>query len=359
VRLKTPTLLLHRWISLVALAFWFVQAVTGAFLIFHWEIDDALLDGRDAPLSLPAIEERIGQLTAEGSGNSIGSMWTSAGSDGRFDLYMDTADGSSVVRVNGAGEILRSRPDGERFAHGGWIDSIKSIHHQLMSGAVGSWVVGISGILLFTNILLGLVLAWPIRGQWRRALKLPAASAGPVARSYGWHRSLGMLAGIPALFTVAAGVLLVFSDQTETIITPEPMVEPILQSTGPITVGLAEAATVAMKAYPAASLSAVYLADSENPIYQIRLRQPGEDRRAYGKTAVWVSAIDGQLLQDYDALNAPGRRRFVDGLFPFHTGEFGGKFGRFATLLIGLWMALMVVLGLQLYLRRRKMGKRR
>jgi len=45
-----------------------LQALTGLFLVFHWEIDNALLKDQGAPLSLTALQSRVEQLAPEASG---------------------------------------------------------------------------------------------------------------------------------------------------------------------------------------------------------------------------------------------------------------------------------------------------
>ena len=339
------------------MAFWLIQSMTGALIVFHWEIDDALLAGRSKPLNLSAIEKQIAVLAPEGSGRSVESVWESGSGGSRFDLYLNSEQGSSVVRINGAGEVLRSRADGEIWLDGGWIDTLVGFHHNLLGGEVGSWIVGLSGILLFTNILLGLCVAWPTRGRWRQALKPPAAKARPLAKTYGWHRSMGLFVAVPALATVGVGIMLVFEDQTASIIDP-PLVEVAAQSwLQPVGVGFATAADEALAAFPGSRLSAVSMPSLDNASYRVRLLQPGENRRIYGTTTVFVNANDGRVIKTFDALDDGPARSFVDGLFPFHTGETGGLPGRVAILALGLWLITMIVLGAQLWWRRRRRRK--
>src|SRR3546814_1895563 len=74
--------------------------------------------------------------------------------------------------------------------------------HPDLLGAWGSWIVSISGLLLCSNLLLGLIAAWPRRGTWRTAL-LPIRKGPAAARLYSWHRAVGLWAVLPA-FAIAA-----------------------------------------------------------------------------------------------------------------------------------------------------------
>lgn len=70
--LRAVVIKTHRWLSLAAAAFWLLQAATGIFIVFHWEIDDAITAGVHQSTDLKAIERRVAGLKPE-------SIWTTAG----------------------------------------------------------------------------------------------------------------------------------------------------------------------------------------------------------------------------------------------------------------------------------------
>jgi uncharacterized iron-regulated membrane protein len=351
---------LHRWVSLSCLAFWAMQVLTGVLIVFHWEIDDALLGGGNAPFDPYAIERRMDILAPSESGVSVGSLWESGGTTGRYDLFLDRPEGSSVVRIDGAGKILRERADGEMFANGGWIDTLVGLHHNLLSGDTGSWIVGASGILLLSNLAMGAVAGWPRGGRWRKALWPGLAKRGSAAHAYAWHRAIGLWGVLPALFLVCAGTMLVFADAVNGLVRPDPIgpSSPVSAEVSGATsltgskVGFASAVRAARDRYPEGKVSGVSMPSDDSPFYKVRLLQPGESRRIYGTTTVFVSATDGSVLGSSDALRDGAGRSFVDGLFPFHTGEMGGLAGRIAVLAAGFWLLTMFVLGVVLWRRR-------
>lgn len=350
--LKATLIRWHRRAGLAAAAFWLVQALTGVLIVFHWEARDAFIPGAHQPTNLAAIERTVERLVPEGSAAQLDSIWTSAGAADRYDVSIagDTPEGDRSVRIDGAGRIL---VDGDFRGPAAWTTPLVLIHHNLLAGDAGSWIVGISGVLLVTNILSGLYIAWPRRGQWTRALR-PQRTGPAAARRYGWHRALGLIVGIPALASVTAGVLLTFAGGVESIVQPAPIAAPADAPAGTANVGLAAAAGTALAAYPGSTLAAVYPPDGERPVWQIRVTQPDEARRAYGATRVFVSAVDGSIVARFDALDSPPGRAFVDGLFPFHTGEMGGLAGRIAVAAIGVWLITMIVLGVLLWSARRR-----
>lgn len=352
MRIKPQIIRMHRWLGIGAAIFWLCQAITGLVLVFHWEIDDALLSGLHAAPDWAAIEAAADTLAPAGSENSISSIWTSASGSDRFDVFLDRPQGSATVRINGSGAILREQADGDRIANGGWISTLVNFHHNFLAGDLGGWIVGLSGILLLSNLGMGLVQAWPRRGSWRRAL-LPRRKGPKAAHHYSWHRAIGFWGAIPALFSIGAGTLLAFENGTAELVGAPAIEAPVAESAGREPIGMATATQIALAAFPGSQVSGIGFPSDEEAIYEIRLLQADEPRRAYGKTRVYVNASNGQILKRYDATIAPVNRRFMDSLFAFHTGGFGGFLGRVAVFAIGIWLIMMIMLGLLLWLARR------
>jgi uncharacterized iron-regulated membrane protein len=339
----------HRWVSLVALSFWVVQALTGMFCVFHWEIEDAFVPGEHRPTDFRAMERNLGRIAPR---SDVGSIWTSAGAPDRYDVYLSDRS----VRIDGQGNPLRVREDGERWSNGGWASTLVVLHQSLLSGAWGRYIVGTSGLLLFSNLLLGIAAAWPRRGQWGRAVR-PSSAGGRVAVVYSWHRALGLWLALPALFLVAAGVLLAFESITPRVLNVAEETAPPQPAASSLNVGLARAAEIALARYPGSVISGIGFPTLDKPLWKFTIRQPEEMRRAYGKTQLFVSAVDGRIVADFDALKGPPNRRFVNSLFAFHTGEMGGMPGRILVLTIGAWLLTMIVLGAMLWWRRRRTAR--
>jgi uncharacterized iron-regulated membrane protein len=322
----------HRWMGLIAAALWMLQAATGVLIVFHWEIDDAITAGSHHSTDWSAIEQRVRDFKPD-------SMWTTAGAADRYDV---TA-GDRVIRIDGAGNVLRTRRDDEKFANGGIVDTIVVLHQSLLADDSGKLIIGTSGALLVSNMVFGLIAAWPRRKQWRRALT-PLKTGSRIARLYSWHRALGLSLAVLAMCFILAGVTLAFFEFDP----------PVVRQPGAVNVGLTSAVRAALDRYPAAAVSGIRFPNSENAVWMITLNQPHELQRAYGKTRVFVSATDGRILGTYDALRVSGLRRLEDLLFPIHTGEIGGIAGRLLVMAMGCWLLTMIVLGLSLWWARRK-----
>jgi uncharacterized iron-regulated membrane protein len=344
---------IHRWLSLAAAAVWCLQAVTGILIVFHWEMDDASIAAAHVATDPAALQHRIALLAPAGSGRHVVSVWTSAGFADRYDITVEDAAGSdTTVRVTGDGAPVRADgPDAPRR----WIDTIVTLHQSLCLGQVGRWIIGASGLMLITNMVVGLVVAWPRHGTWTKVLR-PNRRGPSVARHYSWHRALGLTGALPALLLVGAGVLLAFEDEISALIGAKLVEMPAIR--GLDRVGFAQAVQVAERALPGSRLAAVTPPQTGDATYRVRLRAPGEWRRAYGASFVLIDATNGHVRGVFPAGDAPPARRTLDALFPLHTGEAGGLIGRILVLCTGLWLASMTVIGIRLWWLRR-MSKRR
>ncbi len=350
--MKTTLRRLHRWIALALGMLWLSQALTGLLMVYRWELDDAPLAGAASALDVDALGARIEAIEGTTEHRKVTSLWATGGVDGRFDLYVDDAVGrTDVVRVDGTGTVLRTRASGE-----GFIPTAADLHQTLLAGDIGKVIVGTSGLLLLATVVLGLVLAWPAHaGPWRRVL-WPWDVRPGAARRYGWHRAAGLWLALPATVLFGAGVLLTFGSSLERWLgldaTPRELQQvPPLAAT-PVPPGRAFA--VALAQFPGSALSGVSMPSAGSPWYRIRVRQPGEWRRVYGTTVVYVAAANGRVLRTEDALQAPAKTAFMSNLYSVHTGEALGTAGRVLVFGVALWLLAMLMLGVGLWSARRR-----
>jgi uncharacterized iron-regulated membrane protein len=344
---------MHRVVGLFAAVFWLVQVLTGVLLTFRQEIDNATLNASPAAAQTAALGRRI-ELVQQ-AGNRVASLWVANFAADRFDLrYIDPTGVERLMRVDGAGRILRDGLENATFANGGFFRTLTLIHTSLLSGTTGEWIIAVSGLLLLSNVVLGLSLAWPRAGMWRQALTLSLHPVrNPVARLYGIHRTMGLWIGIPLLVVFAAGIALRFDDDIESalgVVRPPPVAAPPLADAG---ITPAQALDRVLARYPGSTVTALSMPAPEAAWYRVRVHAPGEVPRMYGTTTVFVSATNGTLLREYPAATASIARSFYDTLYPLHTGELGGVAGRFVLLVLGLLLLLMGAFGIRLWLARR------
>jgi uncharacterized iron-regulated membrane protein len=91
----------------------------------------------------------------------------------------------------------------------------------------------------------------------------------------------------------------------------------------------------------------------------VRLLQPGERRRVFGNTTIYLDKTSGDVLADYDAFELPLRVRVLNAFYALHTGEWFGPLGRVLSFATGLWLLAMLGLGSTLWWLRRRHASRR
>lgn len=340
---------LHRWLGLGAAAIWLVQAITGILLTFHFEAEDAMLSARHVAVDPAAIERRIDTLAGAGGKAKVDWIWTTAGLSGRYIiLHNDSAGVSRKAYIDGAGSMLRNdAADDYSF-----LGLMREIHLTLVAGTVGHWILAVSGVLLFTNMIFGLIVAWPKHGQWRQALR-PRGRRGSTAGYYSWHKALGLWAGLPALVIVATGSLILFEHEIRDVVGAEEISLPPNPVTGK-PVGFAAASRAAVAAIPGSRFVGTTLPSAEDASYHAWVRAPGElYRGGYGGSLVIVDANDGSIRGAWPATEAGGSQAVLASFYPLHTGEALGLFGRLLSLAIGVWLATMIVVGVLLWWRKR------
>jgi uncharacterized iron-regulated membrane protein len=347
---------IHRYVGLALLALWLVQAATGVLMVFHWEIEDALVAGSAAPLYPKALDARLAALTSEEHGRRVTSVYPTGGTSGRFDVFLETERGETgVVRIDGVGTVLARWTSTGDPGLGGLIRAATVLHQSLFAGDGGRLLLGVSGIILLSNIIIGVRLAWPRGRQWAHAM-WPVGKANGAARWYAWHRAAGLWLCMPVFLMVGAGILLALDDPLEnwlhTAFVPPTVAAPDPASMATISAG--QAIEVALARFPGAEFSGLRMPQMQQPWYRVRVRQTAEPRRIFGTTAVYVSAADGRMLAVEDALAAPFARSALDWAYPIHTGEFAGLAGRLLVFTAGVLLIISIGCGSALWWSRRR-----
>ena len=341
----------HRILGLCVAVFWLIQALTGVLLTFRQEIDNALVSGPRSAVNTGALGRRIESI--QQAGGRVTSLWVTDFGVDRFDLrYTDSHGAERLMRVDGAGEDLRDGLGNAPLGNGGFFRTLTTIHTTLLLGDAGEWIVAASGLLLISNLVVGLKLAWPRAGRWKQAFSWPA-TRNTTARVYGIHRVVGLWIGIPLLILFAAGFALCFDDGLERALGVERLPPGGAATVSGVGVSPARALDVALARYPGSTLTALSMPTAAHGWYRVRVRAPGELKRMYGTTTVFLSAATGAILLEYPASVAPMARFLYDAIYPLHTGEMGGLMGRSVLAILGIALLAMGAYGIRLWLARR------
>lgn len=347
---------LHRYLGVALAVVWSVQIMSGVISVFHRELDAVWLDKQAATFDREKFSAAFEQLHRERSPGRFSSVYTAVAGTGQFDVFLHTEDdGLQVLRLDGHGKLLREQAWAVDLVRVSFLQNVRLLHETLLAGARADLVVGLSGVFLLATIILGLRLAWPRQGQWQRAL-FPAARGPTTARLRAWHRAIGLWLAVPALIVIATGLLTVWEDAVGHLVgdyAPQPTGTAQLPLTAD-RLPLSTVLDIAFEKYPASTLSIISLPAEGQPWYRVRLRQPGEVRRLFGMTTIYIRADSGAVLASYEPQSMTPARRAANAIYAIHTGTVGGLPTRILNLLTGIMLVGSMALGIAFWSRRRR-----
>ncbi|MGZ8216872.1 PepSY-associated TM helix domain-containing protein [Methylomagnum sp.] len=253
-----------------------------------------------------------------------------------------------MVSVNPyTADVVASRVWGETA-----VTWLLDLHTQLHSGRLGWNAVGWLGLALLLSTLAGLCLWWPGLGGWRRALTV-RHDGGANRLALDLHRLVGLVSAGVLLIVAFTGFNLVFPKPSELLAGASGMSHgddgPNVRSSAipnDRPVGLDEAVLLARGPFPHAVVRRVVTPDGADGTYRVYLRQRSEVNQRHPMTTVWLDRHSGQIREVRNPARLSAGETALTWLWPLHTGEAFGPWGRFLWCLAGLSPALLYVTGM-------------
>jgi len=359
---KRAALQIHIWFGITIGAFWALQGLTGALLVFNRELQQSLIaPGPDAPL--PPLD-RVFASASMAAGAPVHKLERFGAGQRLLLAYYDKGGSERTLVIDGpTGRRIDDRdPDALLPSEGSAWPWLLRFHEGLLGGDTGQMVVGTSGAFLLSALLIGAWNAWPARGRWREMFRISRWRA-PLIRLTGWHRMVGMLVTAPLLLIATCGIYLAFA----------PELRPVLARTvgyqlpykaAPVDVlpssmiSAEQALHIAQMRFPGSTFVRAVEPTSKSPVYLFRLLRPGDWRRWAGTSVAVIDPASGKIVADYDSYSGQLANRITDNLYPIHTGEIAGLLGRIPTLLAGLALPILYTIGLMAWFKRRALRRK-
>ncbi|RZT41304.1 PepSY-associated TM helix domain-containing protein [Cupriavidus agavae] len=245
------------------------------------------------------------------------------------------------------------------------IPTLFHLHRYLLSGDTGKTIIGVTGMTLLLTVLLGVGLWWPKsnRRAWKQSVRITHGGSWP-RFNYSFHRAAGIFVAPVLAVTAFSGWYLNLPKWVTPIIASVATVSPAVKHqsdpppAGTHAITPAQAMTAAQRQYPGALVTRVGLPRKPGDAYEIRLRQEGEIRGGSGATRLWLDAYSGRPLGARDPLDAAPGDTIINWLFPLHTGEAFGTYGRVFITVFGLAPLAFAMTGVLIWWKRRS-GHRR
>ena len=353
----------HLWAGVLSAVYVIVASVSGSLLMVHDLLKppgpQANLDAGEQPVgadsamaalrsSLPGF--RVASLVLpQEDGGAYGGFLLSRGQYAFAQVHPVTGDISQVITRQNS-----------------WWRFIEDLHNNLLSGRTGRVVNGIGGLSLTLLCLTGIVIWWPGRAGWMRALGVNWNARWP-QRLWSLHGAIGMwllpltlvitITGVyhtwPQIFRSAVAALLPVSGPEQPLHFGE------AERQRPARAGaLLDAARNAL---PDRRVHALQLpATPTAPVRAVMMR-PSEHVQAFADTVLLHPATAAVVRIDR-YVERPVGDRVLRWLGVLHAGRFAGWRSEVLWLLAGLMMTTIAVTGLAVWwnrvVRNRRWGQR-
>ena len=332
---------LHAWTGALLSLLLIVTGVSGALLTFKADwIRLTVPQARAAAVTTP---QKLGPVLNALQANHGGHIVRVEFAGPELGVHQVTthqgneyaaADGTIVARWSGEGRA-------ETLVY--------DLHHFLLAGDAGMRVVGVGGLAAAFLALTGLVVWAPAMGAWR---PLPWPRSAKRRDLIGAHRNIGAVFALPIALFCLTGSGLIFYKTTQGLFArafPGQAEEQFFPPAYEGTVDWVKALSAAQAALPKAQLRMAIFPREAGDAAIVRMRQPGE-WTPYGNTEVLIDPRSNTVMGVRDAMAATRAVRLYNGLYPLHTAKVGGRAYDALTVLAGLAMVGLGVLGLWSFL---------
>ncbi|ULA69531.1 MAG: PepSY domain-containing protein [Nitrospira sp.] len=367
----------HLYLGLFVGAVLVVFGLTGSVLVWWQELDEwinpGLLTVTVPPLGqdghrplreiLAAAEQaaapgsRMTQLYGPATRERVFAIYAAQPSKAWQRIYVDPYRAQVTgVRNYGAHEWVPSY----------LLDIIFQLHFALFLGETGVMTAAVCALFLILSLITGVIVWWPLTGQWRQAFALRWPSS-PVRLTFDLHKTFSLYTCLVLGAVLLSGVCMnwnepfVWVTQQFSPATRGPAQELVsAPKEGVAPISPERAVALAAILYPEGRLSSISMPEDATGVYQVgRQGVPGLSR-FWSERIVTVEQYSGAILD----IRAPDTRRsagetFLDWQWPLHSGQAFGMPGRLLVCASGLACPVIYVTGVLMWWRKRRSRRTR
>jgi len=363
---RTTWLNVHLFLALAVGFIFAVLGFTGSACVYREALDELLnpqLVVEEAQGDYQSLDQimasvravhpdRHGEWTLElpRSANVMMTAWFDKPRETFFERYAPL-----MVSVNPyTAEVVASRFWGQTVTT--WL---LDLHTQLQFDQAGWNIVGYSGLLLMASVFSGLYLWWPGVQNIRSAVQIRVRS-GVMRLLFDLHRMIGLLSAVALLLLAFTGFHLSFPLVLEDLFgstgmahgeTGRTISSTAIPNNHPTLLEAAE--FIARGPFPKAELRRVTTPDGNSGVYRVNLRQKGEVNQRHPYTTVWVDRWSGHIKEVRNPAAFGKGETLITWMWPLHTGEALGVYGRFCWFLAGQSLLFLYISGFVRWLHRK------
>jgi uncharacterized iron-regulated membrane protein len=345
---------IHLWVGVLLALYAVLIGLTGSALVFYPQIrnwqDSDVLSVSDSGVRLNP-DQIIASVNAFQPGVHIMSLRMPAEPLSTFRLSTGQMGRGKEIYVHPfTGRVLAVRVPRHDFLH--WL---QRLHFDLLADKTGRLVNASAGLLMVVLAITGIIIWWPGRSLWRRALKINTATKWK-RLNYDIHNSLGFFSMAFAVLISLTGAYYGWPKETQELLSrvspvrqkaPAPKIPTAKHESHPLP--LTQLTAIAHSQFPHAWVSTISFPHQHGQPYRFTLLESGP-RQYQWSNAVYLDPASGRVLR----LDAVAGRSFGDAIIawipPLHFGSFaGGNYVATLWLLLGLTPAILGASGLLMW----------
>lgn len=348
-------LYVHLTVALVASVFVLIFAVTGSIMAFEPELEH--LTRPHLFYVRPQGEAKsLAEITAAIAQAYPGQRVMEFLMPSSPDLAYQALIRSGAVHINQyTGEILGIRPLAVD-----WLGRVHQFHLRLgimIQSDPGKKIMSWAGVAVLILLLSGLYLWWPLK-------RVGVAWSGAARRVwFDLHNSVGILSFVFVLLLAVTGVVIGFEAQTTPLLFrltgSKPSDAPnqkLPEQPGVLAITPDQAVQIARATLPGAAPNFFFFPGPRH-YYVLSMRYP-EDRTPGGRSQIYIDEYTGKPLYVLSSRTAPGGTKLVNLNRALHTGDIFGIPSKAVLSLASLMMAVQLVSGVIIWIKRRGAEKR-
>jgi uncharacterized iron-regulated membrane protein len=336
MKLRKPSLILHRYVGILAGIIIAIVGITGSLLVFEDELDRAFQPYQITPqaqiLSQQLLVDTAQKVHPDLQVHRI-SMPSSP--DRAYTVMMiDANDKFTDVFLDPyTGKVLGSKPWKQTL--GGWLIDL---HVYLFSGDFGGQIVGIAGLSLLAIGVTGIIL-WTGWRKLKIGFQVRWQSRWQIL-NYDLHNVGGILSALLLSLVAFTGAAMIYWTPLEaglrwlTQIAPAPEVASTVLPSKP-SMNVDALLNIAQERFPTAELYKFYPPKKPDATFKVWLRFPTESEFTQDLNLEF-DRYTGTLLKQDDARQYNIVDRILKAQYTLHVGHYGGIITKLIYFLVGI-----------------------
>jgi hypothetical protein len=230
------------------------------------------------------------------------------------------------------------------------IQILMAFHWTLLLGANNAYLIGFTGILFFFSVFAGLYLWWPKNKNWKTGLVVKWRASSE-RMTYDLHKTIGFYGAAFLIIMTVTGVAMIFKPATQkvtslfSIVTGEPNFGKSKPSVQLEPIDISQALAIANGVFKDGKIFSVALPNSPTGVFIVGKMLDSEPNKTRTYRNVSIDQYSGEILQIQDPHKFTAGDKLFEWLFPIHTGEIFGEYGRPVLLLVGLLPLALLTTG--------------